>query len=436
MKLTFKKAITAVLFLVMLLSMTSCATMGISGFLGTINSATRTQYLTRDEVTEMLDGLENNVTVGGINEYNVNINSSGNGNLLAASKALLSAVSIGCTFEVTYTTTWPTYGTYTSEASSAGAGVIYQIDKQKGNAYIITNYHVIYNTDADTAATDGISEDIKIYLYGQEYEDYAIKAEYVGGSMNYDIAVLRVTGSEVLMQSNAVAATFSDSNNISVLETAIAIGNPEASGISATVGSVNVDSEYLTMSAISGNGNTTLRVMRIDAAVNRGNSGGGLFNDKGELIGIVNAKMSSSTIDNIGYAIPSNVAKNVADNIIYYDSIDENNDSVFRIMIGINVGIVEAYTEYDTETGRIYKRERVIISELVNGSAVAGVLEIGDVIEAITIDGTRHEIMRKFNVIDTMLNARSGSSVVIDIVRAGEKMSITLDVSGITPQAY
>jgi serine protease Do len=295
---------------------------------------------------------------------------------------------------------------------------------------------VVYNADADTAATDGISEDIKLYLYGQEYADYAISAEYVGGSMNYDIAVLRVTGSEVLMQSNAMAATFSDSNNISILETAIAIGNPEASGISATVGSVNVDSEYLTMSAISGNGNTTLRVMRIDAAVNRGNSGGGLFNDKGELIGIVNAKMSSSNVDNIGYAIPSNVAKNVADNIIYYDGIDKSNDSVFRIMIGINVGIVEAYTEYDTDTGKIYKRERVNVSDVVSGSAVKDVLKRGDVIEAIIIDGERHEVIRTFNVVDAMLNARSDSSVVFEIVRDGEKMTVSIDVSKIQPQAY
>ena len=205
MKLGFKKAIAAVLMLVMLISMTSCATVGVSGFLGSL-SASGTQYLTRDEVAAMIDGLENNVSVDGINEYNININSTDNRNLLAASKALLSAVSISCTFRVTYTTTWPTYGTYTSEVSSAGAGVIYQLDKEKGNAYIITNYHVVYNVDADTAATDGISTDIKLYLYGQEYADYAINAEYVGGSMNYDIAVLRVTGSEILMQSNAMAA--------------------------------------------------------------------------------------------------------------------------------------------------------------------------------------------------------------------------------------
>ena len=64
------------------------------------------------------------------------------------------------------------------------------------------------------------------------------------------------------------------------------------------------------------NGKTEMRVIRVDTAVNPGNSGGGLFNSKGELIGIVNAKIISSDVENIGYAIPSSVAINVADNII------------------------------------------------------------------------------------------------------------------------
>ena len=413
---------------------TSCSAIGVGGILGSLGSSD--DYMTRGEVEELLSGIENNVTIEGVNDYNITINSSENRNLLAASKALLSAVSIHCSFEVTYTTTWPNYGSYTSEVTSAGAGVIYELDKTRGDAYIITNYHVVYNADADTAASDGISDDITLYLYGQEYSDYAIDAEYIGGSMNYDIAVLRVTGSEVLMKSNAASATFTDSNNVAVLDTAIAIGNPEDGGISATIGSVNVDSERLTMSAISGNGTTTLRVIRIDAAVNSGNSGGGLFNDKGELIGIVNAKMSSSSVDNIGYAIPSNVAKYVADNIIYYDSLDKANDSVYRIMLGINVGIKEAYTEYDTESGRVYKRERVMISEVISGSPVKDILKSGDIINAIVIDGTRHEVVRTFNVVDAMLNARSSSTVSFEIERDGVSMTVDVDVSKITPQAY
>ena len=74
----------------------------------------------------------------------------------------------------------------------------------------------------------------------------------------------------------------------------------------------------------------SLRVMRTDAAVNSGNSGGGLFDDSGRLIGIVNAKSSNTSDDNIGYAIPSNVATAIADNAIYY-----SDGTIKRCMLGM-----------------------------------------------------------------------------------------------------
>ena len=109
-----------------------------------------------------------------------------------------------------------------------------------------------------------------------------------------------------------------DSEMINVGESAIAIGNPEGNGFSTSLGIVSVDSEYIEMTGADGVTNVEFRVMRIDTAVNGGNSGGGLFNSKGELIGIVNAKIQSTTVENIAYAIPSNLAAAVADNIIYH----------------------------------------------------------------------------------------------------------------------
>ena len=431
-----KKAlrISAVALIVLLATVltTSCSILDYQGVLG--SGVGGDKYMTREEVEKLLSEIETNVTVEDVNNYDININSDAQGNLLAASKALLSAVSIKCVFNVTYTSGWPFHQTYTTETASAGSGVIYRLDKARGDAYVITNYHVVYDVDSDT--DDGISDDITVYLYGQEYSEYAISAEYVGGSKNYDIAVLRIDGSDVLRRSSAAAAALADSNEVSVLDTAIAIGNPEAEGISATVGVVNVESEELVMSSVDGLGEVKLRVMRIDAAVNGGNSGGGLFNDKGELIGIVNAKMSSSSIDNIGYAIPSNVAKYVTENIIYYDSLDESNDAVYRLMLGINVSITEAYVEYDTETGRVHKRERVAVSQVDKSSAASGVLEVGDVITSITVDGTQYLVTRTFNVIDVMLTARNDSTVVFWVIRDGKTVSVSVDMSDITPEAY
>jgi S1-C subfamily serine protease len=176
--------------------------------------------------------------------------------------------------------------------------------------------------------------------------------------------------------------------------------------------------------------------MRIDVAVNGGNSGGALFNDDGEVIGIVNAKMSDSTIDNIGYAIPSNVAKNVADNIIYYDSLDSSNDCVKRAIIGVTPSIKEAYTEFDSETGRVHKMETVHISEIVSGSLADGKLKKGDVLNSVTIDGVTYEITRTFDVFDAMLTVRVtdsfSSDVSFNITRDGTVMDVAIDISGVT----
>ena len=429
-----KIRITAALLVLALsvLALSSCYSVDLGQLSGASGSNNSSDYITRDEAEELLSGSDKEYTINSGDNYNVTINSNGGTGLIAASRALLSAVSITCLFNVTVN---PYYGSsYTTEKSSAGAGVIYQLDKDKGDAYIITNYHVVYCSGADTA--DDISDNISVYLYGMEYSNYAIEAEYIGGSQNYDIAVLKVTNSAQLRRSNAAAATFADSNKVSVLETAIAIGNPEANGISATVGAVNVDSENLTMTSIDGKGKVTLRVMRIDAAVNGGNSGGGLFNDKGEVIGIVNAKMSASTIDNIGYAIPSNVAKYVADNIIYYDNVSPENDSVYRILIGVNVAIHSARAEYDTETGKVLKVEEVMVDTVVAGGASAGKLQSGDIIRYVMIDGVKYDIVRTFNVVDVMLTARPGSTVIFVVDRGGQTVNVEIDITGVTPTKY
>ena len=425
MKRTLRITVFTIITLCASLFTTSCALLFPS-------STDTSDLMTKDEVNKLIAGIEQNVTVNGGDSYNVTINSTESKNLLAASKALLSAVSIACTFKVTVNTIFGT--PTTQEVQTAGAGVIYQLDKENGDAYIITNYHVVYYNGANT--DDDICDNIKVYLYGQEYEQYAIYADYIGGSQNYDIAVLRVKGSNVLRESNAVAAEFSDSNDVCVLDTAIAIGNPAAIGISATVGSINVDSENLTMTSIDGKGRVTLRVMRIDTAINGGNSGGGLFNDTGKLIGIVNAKISDSSIDNIGYAIPSNVAKNVADNIIYYDKQNPDNDCVYRILIGVSVGIASARTEYDTATGKVHKIEDVKIESVTVGGVSDGKLVAGDIVRSVVIDGVTYEIVRTFNVIDVMLNARATSSVIFNVERNGEMISVNFDLSGVTPSEY
>lgn len=412
-----KLKITALLlsFVILALSLSSCS----YGY----NSD---EYMTREEVEALLQkSMIGNISVEGGDTYEITIQGEGS-NVTAASKGLLSAVSVTANFEMSYSSSFgPQYSSTVREFSAVGSGVIYSLDKERGDAYIITNYHVVYDSRANTA--NHISDDIYVELYGKEAGGYEINAEFVGGSMYYDLAVLKVTGSRIIAESNAAPVELADSSEVAVLDTAIAIGNPESGGLSVTVGHVNVDSEYITIEGADGTTSISLRVMRIDTAVNHGNSGGGLFDAQGRLIGIVNAKMSDSEVENIGYAIPSNLVKYVADNILYYCDGTEV-ESVQRCLIGITVGADDYYTEYDIESGRVYKRESVVIATVSEGGAADGLLKVGDSVRSVTVDGVEYVCDRMHVAVECMLNARVGSEVVFHITRDGVDMDVTVEL--------
>ena len=407
----------AILLIVSTLSLSSCyiSDLGITLPSGNGDDGTSTGNQT---------GKDTYINVEGGDNLEITINSNSSVEIMAAAKSLLSSVSVIATFEANETSFGRPTG-QTTQYRSAGSGVIYKLDKNAGDAYIITNYHVVYDSSSNTH--NKISNDIQIFLYGKQHSRYKINAEYIGGSMNYDLAVLKVDASTVLMESEATAVKIADSDKVSVLETAIAIGNPEGNGISATVGHVNVDSEYISMLGADNSTAVEYRVMRVDTAVNSGNSGGGLFNAEGDLIGIVNAKMSDSTVDNIGYAIPSNVVKGVADNIIYYCDGTEK-ECVYRCMMGITVESKSSTAKYDTETGKVHIIEEIAVAELQLNSFAKGYLQVGDVIKSVAVDGVKCSVTRIHNVVDSMLNARVGSRVVITIVRDGAKKEVTIPI--------
>ena len=345
----------------------------------------------------------------------------------AVSEALTSTVSVVAGFTGTtvgYKMTIYGYEPYTYEQAftSAGSGVIYSLDKENGNAYIITNYHVVYSTSSNT--TDKISDDISIGLYGMENEESAIKVDYVGGSMNYDIAVLKVTDSDILKSSICTACEVADSNEIVVGETAIAVGNPEAEGISATSGVVSVDSEYITMKASDNKTIITSRVIRIDTAINGGNSGGGLFNDEGKLIGIVNAKVVKENIDNISYAIPVNVASRVADNIL------DNSGSVSLFNLGANFTGVNSRAVYDEKLLSIKINEDVSVKSVTENSIASKIgLQENDIIKSITINSKNISFVRAFELVDELLTIRSGDTIAFNILRDNEEVTKGYSVS-------
>ena len=350
------------------------------------------------------------------------------------SRSILSIVNVYSSFvktEQVYVSEGFFGGHYEEEStpySSAGSGVIYRLDREKGDAYIITNYHVVFDKNANTA--NHVSDDIVVYIYGmQSSKDYAIKATYIGGSLNYDIAVLKVTDSDILKNSDARAVDVFDSNNLIVGETTLAIGNPQAGGISVTQGVLSVDSEYMTMKGADNVTDVTFRTLRTDTPINEGNSGGGLFNDKGELIGIVNAKIIISSVENIGYAIPSNIATYVADNII--DNCEgKDNTKVKKCMFGIVVEIVGSKAVYDKieQVTRIV--ETVKIKEIKDTSLVKGegLAQVGDTIKYLKINDKTYETTRQFMIIDAMLTVRPGDDLTLVVERDGVEGLIEIKV--------
>ena len=354
----------------------------------------------------------------------------------ASAKGLRSAVSILCKFQTTVQQGgWrPGYGsTTTKEYSSAGSGVIYKMDKSAGDAFIITNYHVVY--DASSNTENGISQDISIYLYGSEIEEKAIPATYVGGSLYYDIAVLRIENSEILRASHACQVDVANSDHVVVGDSAIAIGNAQGYGISASSGIVSVDSEYITMTAADGRTGVSFRVMRVDTAVNSGNSGGGLYDDQGDLIGIVNAKIVDEGVENIGYAIPSNVAIAIADNIIDY-CYGTNIERVQRALLGITVTASDSKAIYDESTGLICIEETVSVYEITENSLAEGMLQTGDVLLCATLNGHTTEISRQYHVIDMMLDVRVGDVVSFTVLRDGAEITVEIIITEDCLMAY
>ncbi len=376
--------------------------------------------------TDGVDGKDGTDGADGADgkDGSITIVNKGSNIAYATSKGLQSAVSIVCTFTPKQTE-WYT-GKVKEDYGSSGSGVIYRLDKAKGDAFIITNHHVVYDKDCDSY--NGISRDISVYLYGSEIADQEMKAEYVGGSAYYDIAVLHIKDSELLRKSEALPVTVADSDKVVVGEAAIAIGNAKGGGTSASYGVVSVDSEHISLTDSTTGQSQSFRVIRVDTPVNPGNSGGGLYNESGELMGIVNAKIIDNSVENIGYAIPSKVATYVADNLIDH-CFGTSCESVQRGMLGVTVQTVESYMKTEPSTGHVYLCETIKVVEVSGNSLVKGKIQAGDILKSVTIGGETLEITRQYHIVDAMLTAREGDEITVGVIRDGEEVFVKVTMT-------
>ena len=267
----------------------------------------------------------------------------------------------------------------TQVVEGAGSGVIVT-----DNGYIVTNYHVIQGANK-----------VQVTLHNGE----TYPAVIVGGVDEEDIAVIKINASGLTV------AEIGDSSKVQVGDTAVAIGNPLGQlGGTATTGIISALDRNLQIEG------RNMTLMQTDAAINGGNSGGGLFNSKGELIGIVDAKSSGVGIEGLAFAIPINSVSDIINDLI------ENGKVTTRPVVGITIqDVTEANAEsYGLESAGLY------IAQVTGENAKKAGFQPGDRI--LSIDGT--EIKDSQTFISKVRHHKVGDTVTIVVSRMGQEIEI------------
>ena len=276
----------------------------------------------------------------------------------------------------------------TVQTAASGTGFFITED-----GYILTNHHVI--SDASS---------VKVTLYNGETYD----AKVIGSDEDYDIAVLKidVTG--------ATPVVLGDSSKVAIGESVAAVGNPLGElTFSLTTGVVSALDRPVTLST-----GTTMNLIQTDCAINSGNSGGALFNLYGEVIGITNAKYSSSgssseaSIDNIGFAIPIDQVRSIFESII-------TNGYIVKPYIGVTVSDVSSESQsYGLPQGAAVR------SVTENGPAAEAGLQENDIITAVNGE----TITSSNDLVKLVKASAAGDTLELTVYRQGQTTTLTLTV--------
>ena len=282
--------------------------------------------------------------------------------------------------------------------SGAGSGVIFSED-----GIVVTNDHVVDGASTITVRTKD----------GESYE-----ATLLGTDSKTDIAVLRIEADGL------TPAILGDSDALSVGEYAMAIGNPlgQLGGtvtdgiVSALSREVNVNGENMTL-------------LQTNAAINPGNSGGGLFNEKGELIGIVNAKSSNgasssgASIEGLGFAIPVNTVKNSVQELLDYGYV--------RGRPALGITLLNVQNAQDAFQYRVSRLGVYVQSVTEGGASEKAGVQVGDCIIALgdVAVSTHAEVKSQLN------NYAVGDTVQLQVIRDGRTLTLDVTLEEFKPDA-
>ncbi|CDG03599.1 S1C family serine protease [Lactococcus lactis] len=288
------------------------------------------------------------------------------------------------------------------QLSSEGSGVIYK--KSGGDAYVVTNYHVIAGNSSLDVLLSG----------GQK-----VKASVVGYDEYTDLAVLKISSEHV-----KEVATFADSSKLTIGEPAIAVGSPLGSQFAntATEGILSATSRQVTLTQENGQ-TTNINAIQTDAAINPGNSGGALINIEGQVIGITQSKITttedgSTSVEGLGFAIPSNDVVNIINKL-------EADGKISRPALGIRMVDLSQLSTNDSSQLKLPSSVTggVVVYSVQSGlpAASAG-LKAGDVITkvgdtAVTSSTDLQSALYSHNINDTVKVTyyRDGKSNTADV---------------------
>lgn len=270
-----------------------------------------------------------------------------------------------------------------------GSGIIYSED-----GYIVTNYHVIETAIKNSSAT------IQVTLSTGE----SLNASIIGYDDVTDLAVIKVD------KTGLTPAEFGVSGDLKVGELAVAIGNPlgqELAG-SVTGGYISALNRKLTTDG------RTYNLIQTDAAINPGNSGGALVNSQGQVIGINTAKINETSVEGIGFAIPSDDALPIIKELI-------QNGKIVRPYIGLSgINIDDATARMNNIVKGVY-----VMQVLQGTPAQEAGIQRGDII--VQIDGKDITTMEELNEIK---NAKKiGDTITLKINRAGKEIEVKVTLA-------
>lgn len=294
------------------------------------------------------------------------------------------------------------FGTYQQDTESSGSGII--IGANDTELLIVTNYHVV----------SGSNELSVVFSYDEDSDDPSlVSAKLKGYESDKDLAVISVSMADITeeMKSQIKVATIGDSSTLQLGQDVVAIGNALGYGQSVTTGIISALNREVTVSGDDGTPITN-KLIQTDAAINPGNSGGALLNMKGELIGINSVKVSSSSVEGMGYAIPISDVQSIIEELMLKETRDVvSEDAQGYLGIGGTDVTNEISQTYDMPIG-------IFINTIYDDSpAAAAGLSKGNIITK--FDGQTVKSMSELKTLLTYY--KSGETVeIIAMVQGSE----------------